>query len=241
MRKERVIIIGASSGIGAELAKIFSRKGCDVGIAARRLNLLKEVKDGNPGVKFVKVIDLARPDEAAKFFLELVNEMGGVDLVVISSGTGHINPTLDWAKEKETIDVNVAGFTAIASAAMNLFIKAKSGHLVGISSIAALCGSSESPSYSASKAYMSNYLEGLRFKVRKISDDIIVTDIKPGFVDTVMAKGDGIFWSAKVDKAAEQIYGAIKQRRSHAVITRRWNLIYILLKVLPKRVLEKIF
>jgi short-subunit dehydrogenase len=83
-----------------------------------------------------------------------------------------------------------------------------SGHLVGISSIAALRGDRESPAYNASKAFESNYLKELRQKVRNSRLSIIITDVKPGFVDTAMAKGDGIFWAAPVEKAAVQIYNA---------------------------------
>jgi len=94
--------------------------------------------------------------------------MGGVDLVVISAGTGHLNDGLDWDLENEAIKTNVTGFAVMANVAMKHFVKRGSGHLVGISSIAALRGGRQAPAYNASKAFESNYLEGLRQKVRKI-------------------------------------------------------------------------
>ncbi len=145
-------------------------------------------------------------------FSELIAEMGGVDLVVFSSGTGDLNKQLDWSLESESITTNVIGFTAIVNVAIKYFLKQKSGHFVGISSLAALRGGKHSPAYNASKAYISNYLEGLRQKISKFSYPITITDIKPGFVDTRMAKGDGLFWVAPAKKAAQQIYQAIVKK-----------------------------
>jgi len=119
--------------------------------------------------------------------------MGGADLVVISSGIGHLNPSLSWEPEKETADVKVTGFMAMANAAMGHFLEKSSGHLVGISSIAALRGDGDAPAYNSSKAFVSNYLEGLRKKVTKSDASIAITDIQPGFVNTAMAKGEGLF------------------------------------------------
>jgi short-subunit dehydrogenase len=164
---------------------------------------------------------------------ELMQQMNGVDLVVISSGVGFINTDLEWGKESSAISVNVTGFAAMANVAMQHFMTQGSGHLVGISSIAALRGSESSPAYSASKAFISNYLEGLRKKVVKLKVPITVTEIMPGFVDTAMAKGDGLFWVAPAEKAAQQIFRAIRSRKNHACVTRRWSAIAWLLKVLP--------
>jgi short-subunit dehydrogenase len=164
----------------------------------------------------------------------MIQEMGGVDLIVINSGIGFLNPELDWSKERQTIDVNVYGFGAIAGLAYNHFAKQKHGHLVGISSIGALMGNHIAPAYNASKAFMSNYLEGLRKKAFKEGLKITVTDIKPGYVNTEAAKGDGKFWVATTAKAAEQIYAAIQSKKSHAYITRRWCLIGWLLKLMPE-------
>jgi short-subunit dehydrogenase len=102
--------------------------------------------------------------------------------------------------ENEAIKTNVTGFAALVNVAMHHFTEKGSGHLVGISSIAALRGGRKSPAYNASKAFESNYLEGLRQKVRKSGLPITITDIRAGFVNTAMAKGDGIFWAAEPEK-----------------------------------------
>jgi short-subunit dehydrogenase len=161
--------------------------------------------------------------------------MGGLDLLIICSGTGHINPELNWEYERDTIDVNVLGFTALACAAMQYFIGQGSGHIAAISSIAALRGSAICPAYNASKAYMSNYLEGLSSKASALGKDITVTDIKPGFVDTAMAQGDGLFWVAPAAKAAKQIFKLIERRKPGGYVTKRWGLIAMLFKIMPRR------
>jgi len=166
--------------------------------------------------------------------------MSDVDVIVISSGIGHINPLLDWSREKETIDTNVSGFVAMAGVAMHYFIQKGSGHLVGISSVAGIRGSNDGPAYNASKAFISNYLEGLSKKVAKEKLAITITDIQPGFVDTAMAKGDGLFWVASPSKAAKQIYKVIQQKKKKAYITKRWTIIAWVLKIIPDFIYNRI-
>ena len=237
----KAIIIGASSGIGEALAYTLSKHGYAVGLMARRMAALTQIAKNIPTQSYIKFIDLADPYPAIQNFNELVKEMGGVDLVVINSGIGFFNRELEWAKEKKTIEVNVAGFTAIADAAMLNFMEQGSGHLVGISSISALRGSDVAPAYNASKAYVSNYLQGLQKKVVKEKLRITVTDIKPGYVDTPMTEGSKTFWMASSSKAAEQIYDAIRKHKTHAYITRRWRLIAWLIKLLPDCLYNKMF
>jgi len=235
---KNAIVIGATSGIGKELAVILSEHGYAVGIAGRRLNLLEELKNQLKTPVFIKQIDISIIPDAMRFLNELISEMGEIDLIIISAGTGSINPDLLWEYEKSTIDVNVRGFAAMANVAFNHFKKIGRGHLVGISSIAALFGNRSSPAYNASKAFVSNYLEGLTNKSVKEKLNIIVTDIKPGFVDTELARGDHLFWVAPAQKAAKQIYRVIEKKKSHAYITKRWTLAAWILKLLPRFIRE---
>jgi short-subunit dehydrogenase len=232
---KRVIIIGASSGIGKELAKLYAAENSVLGIAARRLSLLEELQKELGGKVYLSRMDVSKPEEAVLKLKELIEAMGGLDLLVICSGTGHINPELLWEYERDTIDINVLGFTALACAAMQYFIQQGSGHIAAISSIAALRGSVACPAYNASKAYMSNYLEGLSCKARAYGKAIAITDIKPGFVDTAMAQGERLFWVAPAQKAAEQIYGIIRRRRLSEYVTKRWGLIAFLFTIIPRR------
>jgi short-subunit dehydrogenase len=164
---------------------------------------------------------------------ELIDEMGDVELIAVCAGTGFVNPELTWEHERDTVAVNVLGFCAVVNVAMSHFMTRQSGHLVGISSVAALRGDGTAPAYSASKAFVSNYLEGIRQMASKRRLPIFVTDVQPGFVDTAMAKGDGLFWVATARKAAAQILDAIGHRRRHAYVTRRWRLVAWFLKVAP--------
>lgn len=140
-------------------------------------------------------------------------ELGGLDLLVISSGIGEINKELVVEIEKMTIDLNVVGFTTVCNWAFNFFEKEKHGHLTAIISIAGLRGSSLAPAYSATKSFQIKYMESLRLKAKETKLSIY-TDIRPGFVDTAMAKGDGLFGVASAHKAAQQIYRAIARKKN---------------------------
>jgi short-subunit dehydrogenase len=227
------IIIGASSGIGRELAIQLSAKGYKLGLTARRVDLLNDLAKEINTESFIMKMDVAEIDNTIKGINDLIEKIGGADLIIINAGVGFTNPELDWQKEKATIDVNVMGFCAAANASMKYFISRGSGHLVGISSLAALRGNRFAPAYSASKAFMSNYLEGLRHKVVKKKLPITVTDIKPGYVNTKMAMGEYLFWVAPVPKAVRQIIKAIEKKKSVAYITRRWRINAWIYKRLP--------
>jgi len=237
---KRAIIIGATSGIGRELAVVLARNGYALGLIGRRKELLDELVRNLATQVFTRQIDISQTAEAIDALGELIQEMGGVELVVISAATGHLNPELDWHFEKATIDTNVAGFAAMANVAFRHFEGVGRGHLVGISSIAALRGGRAAPAYNASKAFVSNYLEGLRYRAAHARQEILVTDIQPGFVDTAMAKGEGLFWVASAEEAARQIDRAIRRKAKHAYVTRRWRLFAWLFRVLPDAVLARL-
>ncbi len=236
----KAIIIGATSGIGRELAIILAQHGYTLGLTGRREPLLAELRQTLPTQVFTQPMNVADCRQAMDLLQQLITQLGGVDLVVISAGTGFMNPELSWLEEQTTIDVNVTGFAAMANVAFRHFVAAGCGHLVGISSIAALRGSRQAPAYSASKAFVSNYLEGLRCRAAKARLPITVTDIQPGFVDTRMAQGEGLFWVASPQEAARQIYQVILRRAPHAYITRRWRLVAWLLRLLPGFIFTKL-
>ena len=236
----KVIIVGATSGIGKELAKLYSLNKYEVGLIGRRTELLDALALELQTKSLKLTLDVTKTENAIHSIEKLIQDMHGVDLIIISAGTGHLNDVLDWNKEKETIDTNILGFSAVANTAMHYFMKKGSGHLVGISSIAGIRGSNIAPAYNASKAFMSNYMEGLRTKISKKNIPITITDIQPGLVDTAMAKGDGLFWVAPPEKAAAQIYKAIKKKKKKAYITKRWAIIALLLKIMPEFVYNKL-
>ena len=227
------VVVGASSGIGRALALRLGREGWRVGIAARRTAQLEEVRAAlGPSARAV-TLDVADPARAMALLEELIAGLGGADLVVLCAGTGHINPELAWGPEDETIAVNVRGFAALANVAFRHLVGRGRGHLVSISSLAALRGHGSAPAYNASKAFVSTYMDGLRHKAARLGSPVAFTDIQPGYVDTAMAKGPHVFWAADPDEAAAQILAAVRRRARRAVVTRRWRLVAWLIRLTP--------
>ena len=237
---KKAIIIGASSGIGNSLARIMSAKGYTLGLTGRRRNLLDELARGLPHPSFISDFDLADVEASMQSLKKLIEDMDGVDIIVVNAGFGKTNKDLHWETELLTIDVNVRGFSAVCNVAFDYFKKKGSGHLVGVSSMLALVGTGQSAAYSASKAYVSSYMDCLRRRANQLNLPMTLTDIKPGFVDTPMTKDNPqMFWVSSSDKAAGQICKAIERKREHAYITRRWTLIGWLMKALPSFVFAK--
>lgn len=233
----KAIVIGASSGIGKAISELLVKKGHLVGISGRRENNLLEIQKANPENIIIKSFDCTH-ENAIEKLEELIYELGGLDLVIFSSGIGEFNEALSFEIEKETINLNAFAFTKICTWAYNYFQKQEFGHLVCFSSIAGLRGNKTAPSYNASKAYQINYLEGLRQKSNKTN--IMITDVRPGFVDTNMAKGDGLFWVASKEKAAIQIYDLIQKKRKIGYVSKRWAIIALILKIVPNFIYKKL-
>jgi short-subunit dehydrogenase len=235
---KKAIVIGASSGIGKELALLLANQGYQVGITGRRTALLEELKLHHPDRFVVSTFDATDTSTAPQHVQKLEADLGGLDLLIYSSGTGELNFALDFELEKPTIDTNVAGFTAITDWAFNYF-KKQGGHIAVISSIAGIRGSRFAPAYNASKAYQISYLEALRQKAKHDKHPITITDVRPGFVKTAMAKGKGQFWVASVEKASSQILHALNRKKSVVYITKRWVIIAWLLKFMPRWLYER--
>ncbi len=230
--EKKAIIIGASTGIGRELAKVLSSEGYIVGLAARREELLRELQQELPNPSVVQAMDVADTEQARERLNALLAEMGDVELIVLNAGIGIRNP--DWEQQYRLLMINAVGFAALAELAMSYFTQRGGGRLAGISSVMALKGVGRFEAYSASKAFISTYMQGLRQKSRKLKLNITVTDVKPGFVATPMTEhNENMFWVAPADKAARQIYRAIQKRRSHVYITRRWRLVGWIMKAIP--------
>jgi short-subunit dehydrogenase len=236
---KKAIIIGASSGIGKGLAKLLAENDYKVGITGRKTELLDELKKTNSNSFLIKTFDATDTNKSVEKLEELTSELGGLDMLILSSGTGDLNETLDFEVERKVINLNVTGFTNIIDWSFNYFEKQEFGHLVAISSVAGIRGSRQAPSYNATKSYQINYLEGLRQKSTKSEKPIFVTDIRPGLVDTDMAIGEGLFWVMPVEKVAKQIFKAIKNKSKVVYVTKRWGLIGRLLKIMPRFIYDR--
>ncbi|PLK43826.1 SDR family NAD(P)-dependent oxidoreductase [Emticicia sp. TH156] len=237
----KTIIIGATSGIGRALAEKLIMQGNEVTLTGRRLALLEEIRNTYPDKPVhVAEMDMADFINARKIMQMLADINGGFDQIIINAGVGFGKATFD--EEIKTIDTNVRGFVGIAQWAYDYFKKKGGGHIVGVSSVAAVRSNPYAPEYHASKAFVSSYMEGLRLRSAKNNLRIQVTDVRPGFVDTPMTKQNkGMFWVATPETAAAQIANAIAAKKSVVYVTKRYVLLATLMKILPEWLLAKIF
>ena len=242
---QKIIIIGATSGIGFELAKLYAESDCIVGATGRRDELLEKLRGLFPGKVVTECFDVMA-HENIPHLESLITKLGGMDVLIYNSGYGEISQVLDWQIDKVTTKTNVVGFVEIVNYAFNYFVNEGKGQIAATSSIAAVRGNGYAPAYSATKAYMSVYMEGLHLRASRMRKKnpkiaIAITDIQPGFVNTKMAKGEGRFWEAPVEKAAKQIFNAIQKKKRKVYITRRWALIAWVLKWIPYPILKRVF
>ena len=239
MAIKKIIIVGSSSGLGKQMEIIYAQQNNLVAITGRRHDLLEELRTKYPNNIVVSAFDVTAGDNQ-KHLESTIQKLGGLDLLVYNAGFG--DPSMELVPETERITTltNVNGFVEIVSYAFNYFVQQGHGHIALISSISALRGNSWTPAYSASKAFMSNYAEGLSIKANKLKKDITITDIKPGFIGTKMAKGNKQFWVAPVHKAALQVVQAIENKKRIAYVTKRWWLVAQVMKWLPYSIYKRI-
>jgi short-subunit dehydrogenase len=237
---KKIIITGASSGIGKSLALLYAKKGYLVGICGRRENNLEYIAKKYPGKVFYTVFDINNTSNNTKKLNELIGKIGGMDICIHCAGTGEMNEGLDFEIENRTIATNVSGFVSVVDHVYKFFAAQGFGQIAVISSIAGIRGNRSAPAYYASKAFQSNYLEGLRQKSNHSKLPITITDVRPGFVDTAMAQGQDKFWVCTPEKAAIQICKAVTSKKEVVYISKRWILIAMLLKVVPNFFYKKL-
>lgn len=236
------IVIGASSGIGKGIAELLIKKGYNVGVTARREEMLAELTNKYPKKSIFKIIDNTDLDRLIENLDAFTKELGGkIDLIIHSSGWGKRNPNLEFDLEERGALLNVSSFTKISIWAYKLFERQGFGHYVGITSVAGLRGSRLAPIYPAAKSFQIKYLEGLRQKAKRSGKPIYITDVRPGFVDTDMGHGDGAFWIAPVNKVSNQIYKrAVLSKCSVVYVTKRWRVIGTLYRLIPSFILNRV-
>jgi decaprenylphospho-beta-D-erythro-pentofuranosid-2-ulose 2-reductase len=241
------IIVGASSGIGAALANLLAVRGYHLGLVARRADLLSELttminKRGQGTVQaHYYEHDVTDFDSIPVLFQKITRDLGGLDLIVYTAAAQPpMSPEeYNFAKDRTMIEVNLCGAIAWLNLAAERFERARSGQIVGISSIAAFRGRRQSPVYNASKAGLETYLEGLRNRTSRYG--VKVTTIRPGFVETrLLENASKTFWVISPEEAADEIYKAIIRAKQYVFVPSRWQLIVMLIQVIPSFIFRRL-
>lgn len=238
----KAVIIGASSGIGAALAVELSKEGYTLGLTARRLELIQDTVQPlleNPS--FSAYMDVTDITASVDTLRDLIQKMGGIDLIILNAGVSGSSITMERDAAELMIRINVLGFAGMLHEAYRIFQKQGHGHIVGISSIASLLPHPNGSAYNASKAFVSNYLDSMRLRIKRRGENITVTDVLPGYVLTPMTEENKrMFWVSSVEKAARQIAYDIIKKRHVSFVSRRWRLVAYLLSLMPRGILNRI-
>lgn len=229
------IVIGASSGIGREVAKLLIAEGWTVGVAARRVELLQTL-----GAAAVEPIDVTT-EKATEHLRRLINKTGGMDLFFYASGIGKQNRELKEDVELATVQTNGLGFTRMIGEAYRYFAEQGQGHIAAITSIAGTKGLGPAPSYSATKAMQNVYLQALEQQAHARGLEIRFTDIRPGFVDTALLSGDFRYpMMLRPERVAKDIVSAIKGRKHIRVVDWKYRLLTALWRRIPRWVWRRL-
>lgn len=245
--------MGATSGIGQEVARLLAANGYEVGIAGRREERLVQMAQATPGIVTHRQIDVTKEDAPTELY-KLIEELGGMDLYFHSSGIGWENVALDADKELKTVETNGVGFVRMVSAAYNWFAEQKAdeakqraegdeqrasdkerkARIACITSIARTRGLGAAPAYSATKRMQAHYLECLSQQARMRHLNIGITDIRPGFVATNLIAGSHFPLQLKAEDVAHTIVRAIERGSEVVTIDWRYRLLVAAWKLIPR-------
>lgn len=240
MTRQHILITGASAGIGAELARQFAAKGRTLALCARRESSLEALRDSLPDAKIlVKPLDVTDHDAVFTVFQEFADELGSLDRVIVNAGIGKGQPigSGGFHANRQTAETNFLGALAQCEAAMAVFREQNAGHLVVISSMAALRGlPGNMTTYAATKAALSTLAEGIR--VDTIGTPIKVTTILPGYIRSEMNPKPGPLIADTVP-AVRAMVASIEREPRRAYTPPWWRLLAPVLAHLPARLLKK--
>ena len=228
----KAIIMGTTSGIGLEVAKILNGQGYELGIAGRREENLREIKESLSNVKAYMPIDITAADAPEKLG-SLIEQLGGMDLYFHSSGIGYQNKELDPSMELKTIETNCSGLTRVINTAFQYFCQEnRKGQIAVITSIARTKGIGLAPAYSATKRFQSTYVQALAQLATTRKADISFTEIRPGFVDTALLKHKYPML-LKPEAVAQKIVKAIQRKKRVATIDWKYRLLVYAWQMIP--------
>jgi short-subunit dehydrogenase len=245
--RQRILITGASSGLGEGMARRFAAMGRDLALVARRTDRLellrKELLGGHPERRIeIAPLDIDDPDAVATVIPSLADRLGGFDRVIANAGIGKgasVGTGKAWAN-RATLATNVLGTHATCEAAMELFRAQGAGHLVVISSVASVRGMKGSRNaYGASKAALNALAEGIRSDV--LGSRIVVTTILPGYITTDLNAGRRGPFTVDLDTGVDALVTAIEREPAKAYVPQwPWRPVSALLRVLPLSAVRRV-
>lgn len=222
------MIIGASSGIGRKVAEDFARAGWRVGVAARRIEPLKEIQSQFPDNVVYETIDVTDNDCIERFY-HLIEQMNGMDVLLFASGVGFQNPELELSKEINMLETNVVGFARIMNAAYRYYrdtANTTPGRIAVITSVASTKGIGTAAGYSASKRFQRTYIEALEQLAHRQEVNVRFTEIRPGFIRTDLLRSDREYpMIMTLDYAVPLIEAAILKGKRVATVDWCWRLL----------------
>ena len=237
---KRVVIVGATSGLGYETAKLLIENGYYVGLAGRRTNLLEPLKAMAPARVEIAQIDVTN-NRAADHLINLCEEIGGADTILLSSGIGAQNRDLDPEIELKLTETTGVGFIRLITAAFNYLKQRGGGHIAAITSVAGSRGIGVSAAYSATKSFQTQYINALEQLSCTYKHNITFTDIRPGFVATAILKSDKHYpMLMQPEYAGRQIFKALKKRKRVAIFDWRFKFVVAIMKICPRFIWKRI-
>ncbi len=244
--RRRAIIVGASSGIGLTLARRLAREGYTLALLARRADLLASLcEEINNAAGETRALayphDVTDYDTLPDLLQRIVADLGGLDLFIYNTGISL--PVglkkYDFEKDRRTTEVNYLGALAWLNPVAAMFQSLKAGQIVGLSSVAGERGRVGNPSYNASKAALTCYLEAMRNRLSRYGVNVLTA--KPGFVDTDMILGaKGTFWVIPAEQAAADICRAIRKRRQEVYTPARWRWVMLIVRNIPSFIFRRL-
>lgn len=247
MANERVMITGASGGIGLELAVEYAKRGATLGLFARRVDKLDELaarlrREHGARVE-VAALDVADYASVAPAVDAMREKLGGLDVMIANAGITTVNRTGGGNVEADAkvIRTNLIGAIATIDAAARHFRAEKRGRLVGVSSVSAFAPIPGSGAYSASKAGFTSYLNAARAELKK--HGIRVTTVHPGWIKTDITPGmEKRPFIVDADVAAREIVDALERGADDVIVPAfPWKALVPAIKVLPRSLLARIF
>jgi len=244
--QKRAIIVGASSGIGAALARHLADEGYLVALLARRAELLEKLtneintKHGSPRALYY-IHDVTDYESVPALYRQIVSDLGGLDTFIYNTGVSHMVglKKYDFEKDRKTAEVNYIGALAWLNPVAETFQSLQGGQIVGVSSVAGERGRVGNPAYNASKAALSCYLEALRNRLTRYGVNVLT--VKPGPVKTDMIKdAKGVLFPIPAEQAAKDIYNAMRKRKQEIYTSARWRWIMLIVRNIPSFIFRKL-